>query len=141
MTEPKITEHRKDLERYRDELIQTAAVCAAIAEDLEFGIAEFDRKIERGPWGEPLSQGEIILGRIRHERRRQDGKWGPQSHSPQIWLAILSEEVGEAAEEIDFFGEELDLFGEGGAAYVAKLVLDVRLIGRDAREILEELFA
>lgn len=39
-----------------------------------------------------------ILEEVAHERRRQDGKWGPQYHHDAHWLAILMEEVGEAAE-------------------------------------------
>lgn len=31
------------------------------------------------------------------ERARQDAKWGEQNHAPEIWLAILQEEVGEMA--------------------------------------------
>lgn len=35
------------------------------------------------------------------ERDRQDRKWGDQSHLPDLmWMAILMEEVGEAAKEI-----------------------------------------
>lgn len=33
------------------------------------------------------------------ERWRQDGKWGVQSHAMPVWMAILMEEVGEAAQE------------------------------------------
>lgn len=32
------------------------------------------------------------------ERTRQDAKWGEQNHDPFIWLAILSEEVGETSQ-------------------------------------------
>ena len=39
-----------------------------------------------------------IVGEIARERARQDDKWGPErSLSPFFWLAILTEEVGEAA--------------------------------------------
>lgn len=34
------------------------------------------------------------------ERDRQDAKWGEQNHGDAIWLAVLIEEVGEAAREI-----------------------------------------
>ena len=37
---------------------------------------------------------------IRVERSKQEKKWGQQLHDPAIWLAILSEEVGEAASAI-----------------------------------------
>ena len=32
------------------------------------------------------------------ERERQEAKWGEQNHDPEIYLAILLEEVGEASE-------------------------------------------
>jgi NTP pyrophosphatase (non-canonical NTP hydrolase) len=37
---------------------------------------------------------------ISQERRRQDEKWGEQNHPDPVWLAILTEEVGEAAQEV-----------------------------------------
>ena len=38
-----------------------------------------------------------VLDEIAAERARQDAKWGEQNHHETIWLAILAEEVGEAA--------------------------------------------
>lgn len=40
---------------------------------------------------------EGILSEVRDERQRQDEKWGIQGHSPEYWMMILMEEVGEAA--------------------------------------------
>ena len=40
------------------------------------------------------------LEAVAKERQRQDSKWGEQSHSPELWLAILVEEVGEVAKEV-----------------------------------------
>ena len=37
---------------------------------------------------------------VRDERIRQDKKWGEQNHRDSTWLAILVEEVGEAAKAI-----------------------------------------
>lgn len=37
-----------------------------------------------------------IQDEIAAERKRQDEKWGEQSHDPLIWKAILGEELGEA---------------------------------------------
>lgn len=51
------------------------------------------------PYAMPGSQ-ELYLCAIREERRRQDEKWGQQDHTDLGWLAILMEEVGEAAEAI-----------------------------------------
>ena len=48
----------------------------------------------------------VAVGWIRKERQRQQAKWGKQLHSNFIWLAILTEEVGELAQAIlhDKFG-------------------------------------
>lgn len=41
------------------------------------------------------------------ERKRQEEKWGTQHHPPETWLTILTEEIGEAAQEVltQRFGE------------------------------------
>ncbi len=41
--------------------------------------------------------GAVLLD-ILNERKRQNEKWGEQNHDAYRWLAILSEEVGEAAQ-------------------------------------------
>lgn len=131
-----IDEHRKDLERLRDELIQVAAVAAAICEDLEFGIADYDRLAGNDP---DLPQGKVVMGRILDERRRQDKIWGPQHHEPAVWLAILMEEVGEAAEDVSAnyaqIGDSADPTAEGLLWY---LIFEVRRIGREAQRLLQE---
>jgi len=38
-----------------------------------------------------------VLQKVADERIRQDTRWGVQNHGPFAWLAILVEEVGEAA--------------------------------------------
>ena len=40
------------------------------------------------------------IEKIIAERSNQDAKWGEQNHDDYVWLAILSEEVGEAAQAI-----------------------------------------
>jgi NTP pyrophosphatase (non-canonical NTP hydrolase) len=47
-----------------------------------------------------------VLADLVGERTRQDAKWGEQNHDAATWLAILTEEVGEAAQAIlhDTFG-------------------------------------
>ena len=40
-----------------------------------------------------------IIKEIKAERERQDAKFGEQNHAPIMWLAILTEEVGETAKE------------------------------------------
>ncbi len=42
--------------------------------------------------------GSSALVAIAGERQRQDEKWGEQNHEPFVWLAILTEEVGELAQ-------------------------------------------
>lgn len=82
----------------RDELIQVAAVAVAIVQDLEYGstvIAVSDKEATLGH----------VLMEVRDERFAQEAKWGPQHHSSIEWLAILAEEVGEAAKEVDWLKE------------------------------------
>lgn len=40
-----------------------------------------------------------VLSEILNERLNQDAEWGQQNHSPDHWLSILMEEVGEMAKE------------------------------------------
>lgn len=45
-----------------------------------------------------------ILTQVLDERMRQDQKWGQQNHSPEGWMIILVEEIGEASKSIcDFY--------------------------------------
>jgi len=58
-----------------------------------------------------------VLEEIIDERHSQDRKWGEQNHEPLYWLAILMEELGEAAQiVID------DLAGITAGNYRAELV-------------------
>jgi hypothetical protein len=43
-----------------------------------------------------VTQAEV-LQEVAAERARQDAKWGVQHHKNPMWVAILVEEVGEAA--------------------------------------------
>lgn len=58
------------------------------------------------------------------ERKRQDGKWGEQNHAPEIWLAILGEEVGEASREVlEYkFASEVSQFDEHFKKYRKEMV-------------------
>ncbi len=47
-----------------------------------------------------MTSRELIYEWIDNERRRQDKKWGEQNHDNPIWLAILTEEVGEIAKDV-----------------------------------------
>ena len=42
---------------------------------------------------------DTVLDDIVKERRSQNQKWGEQNRTPVEWIAILSEEVGEASRE------------------------------------------
>jgi len=42
----------------------------------------------------------LCLEAVLEERNRQDTKWGEQNHRDSVWLAILTEEVGEVAKAI-----------------------------------------
>ena len=43
---------------------------------------------------------EKVLRAIRDERNYQDTLWGIQNHSPERWVTILMEEVGEVAKAV-----------------------------------------
>lgn len=47
-----------------------------------------------------MSKTAAVLWTVEEERCRQDDKWGEQNHSPAGWMAVLMEEVGEAAREV-----------------------------------------
>lgn len=51
------------------------------------------------PSSQPLLR-EIVFHAISQERERQDAKFGVQEHGDLYWLAILQEEVGEAAQAV-----------------------------------------
>ena len=42
----------------------------------------------------------LVLDRVIIERQKQESKWGQQNHSPETWLLILGEEVGEVNKAI-----------------------------------------
>lgn len=41
-----------------------------------------------------------IISEIKAETRNQNRKWGEQNHSPEWWMQILMEEVGEASKAL-----------------------------------------
>lgn len=41
-----------------------------------------------------------VLRELHEERLLQDEKWGEQNHSPEIWMTVIMEEVGEASQEV-----------------------------------------
>lgn len=70
---------------YRAELVQVAAVAIAMIECHDQGAAD-------------LTLLPDIIDELVTERAAQNQKWGAQAHGPATWLAILMEEVGEAAQ-------------------------------------------
>ena len=65
-----------------------------------------------------------VIKRIGEERLRQDVKWGTEfgGRPDQQWLAILMEEVGEAAQEVLQTVNELD-----GLKNLGRIAADERL--------------
>lgn len=56
------------------------------------------------------NQGDSVH-KVLAERDRQDAQWGKQHHTPEVWLAILMEEVGEFSKAVlhgKFGGEKED---------------------------------
>lgn len=70
---------------YISELIQTAAVAVAAAENELYGRSDC---MDAG-------QTNMILNMISAERDHQDEKWGPQNHDRVWWMVVLGEEFGE----------------------------------------------
>lgn len=42
--------------------------------------------------------GESVCVQVQSELRRQVKAWGEQNHHPMVWLSIIMEELGEAAQ-------------------------------------------
>ena len=59
---------------------------------------------------------------VREERERQNIKWGVQNHTPEWWLAILMEEVGELAQAIleTHFDKNPEHLTKGGIVNIRK---------------------
>lgn len=67
--------------------------------------------------------GAQVAHDVNHERVRQDGLWGEQNHDPFTWLAILGEEVGEAAKAA------LEIrFGKGPLAHYREELVQVAAV-------------
>lgn len=72
-----------------------------------FRQAQADRPLTSRLWAaispglpQGLSGLPRVLAEVTRERTRQIQLWGAQSHEPAMWLAILTEEVGEVAKEV-----------------------------------------
>lgn len=85
----------RDKNNYRTELIQVAAVALAALTDLDMA--------ETG-WHDQVCIEELLWAEILDERERQDTKFGrqlPIELDPEIWGAVLIEEVAEVLAEIE----------------------------------------
>lgn len=107
----------------REELIQVAAVAVAIVQDLDYGTTYLSGDLVTDRLKTRVG---YIVNEVVDERFRQEDKWGPQHHSPEEWLAILAEEVGEAG------ATTLDGRSPLGNTY--------RLLEKYARQFLKERF-
>lgn len=78
------------------------AVGEMIYKDTKRQLEKIDREFKKNNM-------ENIINEVKAERVRQNEKWGIQDHDPIQWIAILTEEVGEAAKEaVDYcFGNGL----------------------------------
>lgn len=76
---------------YKEELIQCAAVCLAAAQNFEVGTTSLKTNQHT------LSG---LIQNVFEERVRQEIKWGAQDRTPENWMVILMEEVGEAAKDV-----------------------------------------
>jgi hypothetical protein len=83
---------------YRSELIQVAAVTVAMIQDFDHGSTQGGPKELFHGWDWSDEAEFILMDGVMAERVRQEEKWGAQHHAPEMWLAILMEEVGEAAQ-------------------------------------------
>lgn len=121
---------------YRKELIQVAAVAAAMIEDNDFGEANYfaEGGFSDNGWTPP-ARGEVAMRAIGRERIRQDEKWGPQHHDRFTWLMILMEEVGELAEELQVPPDTV--VEDAEEAYLNFLVNRIVEIGNRAKAWLE----
>ena len=98
--------HAPDYERdpgdYVEDAIEAEEQVRALRSQVDELRAELDQA-DRSCQCESLSLVAIgkrrrrVLLDVSHERDRQHAKWGDQQHDAMAWLAILSEEVGEAA--------------------------------------------
>lgn len=110
----------------REEMIQVAAVAVAVVQDLDGGTTKIDYFGHLTHW----------LDEVQRERMNQEKKWGPQHHTPEEWMAILAEEVGEAGNEVwrDSIGEDLSSYAEFS---LAEAMFNLELF---ARAFLKERF-
>lgn len=69
--------------------------------------------------------------KICEERIRQDKKFSPQSYNPEVWLSIMSEEVGEMAQAINetMFDNGPEKRKLGGIENIQKELVQILAVG------------
>lgn len=84
----------RDIDNYRTELVQVAAVALAALTDLEMQRLNLSQEVAE----------ECLICDILIERKRQDQKFQrklPIGLDPLLWQAVLIEEIAEVGEEIE----------------------------------------
>ncbi len=112
------------------EAVRVAAVATALVEDCQRPASPRGRPtggLAARKWWDP---GEMVLGMVRDERKRQAEKWGGRRRPPMEWLMVLAAEVGELADAMSAAAPP------GGAATEA--CDDLRRAAAAARRWLEE---
>lgn len=82
----------------------------------------------------------VVLEEVAGERFRQHGKWGEQHHGLPMWMAILMEEVGEAAKEVNEATSRLSRYPHAVES-LRKLHVEMVQVAAVAAAILEDLNA
>ena len=82
---------------YRSELIQVAAVALAALQNFDHHTTRLGSP-EFGHAKDGLFQ-DLAL-EVYLERERQEAKWGERNETPNFWLTVMVEEVGEVARAI-----------------------------------------
>lgn len=72
-----------------------------------------------------------LLYLILEERNRQDQKYGPQSHNPEVWQSIMAEEFGEMAQAINetIFNNGEEKRKLGGIENIKKELIHILAVG------------
>jgi len=81
-------------DRRDDVHVRAAALLALYYDDPRLKVARYEELTD-----DLLAQ-KAIDADIYGERRKQEQIWGAQEHADEWWLAILTEEVGEAAQGV-----------------------------------------
>ena len=82
---------------------------------------------------------KAVLSEVEDERVRQNEKWGLQNHNPVEWIAILTEEVGEAAKEaVDMHLENINRVKQYRKEVIQAAAVAVQMVESLDRQLEEE---